>query len=69
MTFESFCDIWLYDLIMVSHALWKTWPEALSRQKARPKAEVFVVTGVRARLQIYFFPCFFHMIMNFSALK
>ena len=26
---------------MVSHAVWKSWPEGLSRQKPRPKAEVF----------------------------
>ena len=32
---------------MVSHAVWKTWPEGLSRQKPRPKAEVFVVTEAR----------------------
>ena len=41
------------DLIMVSHAVWKTWPEGLSRQKPRPKAEVFVVTEARG-------PCFSH---------
>ena len=34
----------LWDLIMVSHAVWKTWPEGLSRQKPRLKADVFVVT-------------------------
>ena len=28
----------LYDLIMISRAVWKTWPEGLSRQKPRPKA-------------------------------
>ena len=43
----------LYDLIMVSHAVWKTWPEGLCRQKPRPKAEVFVVTEARG-------PCFSH---------
>ena len=38
---------------MVSRAVWKTWPEGLSRQKPRPKAEVFVVTEARG-------PCFSH---------
>ena len=38
---------------MVSHALCKTWPEGLSRQKPRPKAEVFVATEARG-------PCFSH---------
>ena len=32
---------------MVSHAVWKTWPEGFSRQKPRPKTEVFVVTEAR----------------------
>ena len=39
-------------MIMVPHVVWKTWPEGLSRQKLRPKAEVFVVTEARG-------PCFF----------
>ena len=34
-------------------AVWKTWPEGLSRQKQRPKAEVFVVTEAWG-------PCFSH---------
>ena len=38
---------------MVSHAMWKTWPEGLSRQKTRPKAEVFVDTEAQG-------PCFLH---------
>ena len=32
---------------MVSHAVWKTWPEGLSRQKLRPKADAFVLTEAR----------------------
>ena len=43
----------LQDLIMVPHAVGKTWPEGLSRQKPKPKAEVFVVTEARG-------PCFSH---------
>ena len=43
----------VYDLIMVSHAVWKTWSEGLSRQNPRPKAEVFVVIEARG-------PCFSH---------
>ena len=39
--------------LSLSHAVWKTWPEGLSRQKPRPKAEVFVVTEARG-------PCFSH---------
>ena len=45
---------------MVSHAMWKTWPEGLSRQKPRPKAEIFVVTEARG-------PCFLqteHQMVN-----
>ena len=38
---------------MVSRAVWKTWPEGLSRQKPGPKAEVFVVTEALG-------PCFSH---------
>ena len=56
---------------MVSRAVWKTWPEGLSRQKPRPKAEVFVVTEARewsnpiiARSLIDFFPCFIHKNMG-----
>ena len=36
------CDV-LPDLIMVFHAVWKTWSEELNRQKPRPKAAVYVV--------------------------
>ena len=57
----------LQDLIMVSHAVWKTWPEGLSRQKPSPKAEVFVV--IEARSLIDFFHSFIHINVHFSALK
>ena len=32
---------------MVPHAVWKTCPEGLSKQKPRPKAEVFDITEAR----------------------
>ena len=79
-----FCGI-LQDLIMVSHAVWKTWPEGLSKQKPRPKAEVFVVTEAEGHafytawetmiksyystLDDWLFQCFIQIDIHFGALK